>query len=206
MTIGVVRTAWSGTSGGPGVTQLFFHETGGFGPLDAADAQAAVNAMRTYWDAIKALLPDEVVLTVSAVVDQYDPITGDLTHTVTAATPPSTVQGSSAGVYAMASGMRVNLQTAVIRNGRRVRGAQYIVPASSTAFSSSGTVTSGNRATVNTAGTALMAQFATAGLAPIVYSRPIPAGEPNGPRGGDVAQITSWDTSEKGAVLRGRRD
>jgi hypothetical protein len=51
-----------------------------------------------------------------------------------------------------------------------------------------------------------MAQFATAGLAPIVYSRPIPAGEPNGPRGGDVAQITSWDTSEKGAVLRGRRD
>lgn len=206
MTIGLVRTAWAGTSGGPGLTQTFFDVDGTFGPIDATQAQAAVNAVRAYWDAIKALLPDEVSLTVSAVVDQYDPTTGDLTGTVTAATPPTTVTGTSAANYMMAAGIRVNLPTGIIRNGRRVRGAQYIVPVTSTAGSTTGNITSTARTTVNTAGATLLAAFATAGLRPLVYSRPLTAEEPNGPRVGDVAEITGWDASEKGAVLRGRRD
>lgn len=206
MTIGVVRTAWSGTTGGPGLTQTFFDVAGTFGPIDATQAQAAVNAVRTYWDAIKALIPDEVILTVSAVVDQYDPVTGDLTGSVTAATPPTSVTGTSAGNYAMASGIRVNLPTGVIRNGRRVRGAQYIVPTTSTAFGTNGTVSSTSRTTINTAGTTLRSAFTTAGLRVLVYSRPLTADEPNGPRVGDVAEVTGWDASEKGAVLRGRRD
>jgi len=162
--------------------------------------------MRTYWDAIKSLLPDDVLLTVSAVVDQYDPVTGDLTGSVTAATPPASVQGTSTSGFAMASGMRVNLQTGIVRNGRRVRGAQYIVPAASGAFATTGTVGSTNRTTVNTAGQAFLNALDTAGLKAIVWSRPVDADEPNGPRVGDVAEVTGWDTSEKGAVLRGRRD
>lgn len=206
MTIGKISTSWSGTSGGPGITQLFFDDPATFGPLDANDAQAAVNAMRTYWDAIKALLPNEIVLTVSATVDQYDPVTGELEGTATAATAPTSVTGTATAGYAMASGVRVNFPTGVIRNGRRVRGAHYIVPISSLAYSAVGNVESSTRTTINTAGAAFRAALTTAGLRLVVWSRPVDADQPNGPRVGDVAEVTGWDTSEKGAVLRGRRD
>ena len=206
MTIGKIATSWAGTSGGPGLTQLFFDNPTTFGPISATEAQAAVNAMRTYWDAVKGLLPDDVTLTVSAVVDQYNEVTGELVGTVTAATPPTTVAGTSAAAFAMASGIRVNLQTTVIRNGRRVRGAQYLVPAASTVYAATGNVASASRTTINTAGTAFLNALDTAGLRPVVWSRPLDADQPNGPRVGDLAEITGWDASEKGAVLRGRRD
>lgn len=206
MTIGVVRTAWAGTSGGPGVNQLYVQDTGTFGQLTTTQAQNAVNAVRNYWLALAALLPNEITLTTSTVVDQYDVSTGTLTYSTTAATQPTTVAGIDTGSYSMAAGIKMQLQTGVIRNGRRVRGSVYIVPAASSAMSALGTVGTTPRNTINTAGAALITALASSSLALVVFSRPIPTGQPNGPRTGDVATVTAVDTSEKGAVLRGRRD
>lgn len=205
MSVHLVRTAWAGTSGGPGLTQTAFDMIN-LGDPTAADAQVAVNAVRGFWDAIKAYLPDEVVLTVSTVVDGYDVVTAELENSVVAGAAPAAVQGTSAAVYSMAAGMRVNLQTGVIRNGRRVRGAIYVVPASSAAMGTTGAVSSAVRTAVNAAGNTLRTTLEAGGMRLLVWSRPLPAGVPNGPRGGDVAQVTGVETNEKSAILRGRRD
>ena len=49
MAVGIVRTHWSGTSGGPGLTQLAVKEgAGAF--WTQTQAQNAVNAVRQFWE------------------------------------------------------------------------------------------------------------------------------------------------------------
>lgn len=202
MAVGVVRTAWAGTSGGPGVTQLFIREgAGAF--WTATQAQNAVNAVRTFWNAVAATLPDDVVLTVQPVVDIYNEIDGQLQASVTAATPPASVAGTSTGVFAMASGMKVNLNTNVIRFGRRVRGSFFIVPAASTVYTTGGAVASTVRTSVNTAAATMVSSLSSSGLELVVYSRPqtVPTA-----RVGATSLVATVETNEKAAVLRGRRD
>lgn len=202
MVVGIIRTAWAGTSGGPGLTQIVAQASGG-GFWTASEAQSAVNAVRTFWDAIKAHMPDDIVLTVSPVVDLYTEHDGALVASETAATPPLGVQGTASGGFSMASGMKCNLNTTTIRNGRRVRGAIYVVPAAATVYTATGSVGSTVRTPINTAGTTMMTSLNTAGLDLVVYSRPrtVPT-----PRIGDTAVVTGFEVNEKVAVLRGRRD
>lgn len=206
MPIGLVRTSWAGTTGGPGVTQLFVQKGTSFGVLNAVDAQAAVNAVRAFWNSLATYLPDEILLTISPIVDQYEIISGQLESTVAAAAPPPSVVGQSTTNYAMASGMKASLVTGTVRNGRRVRGGIYIVPASAAIYSATGNVGSAIRTAVNTAGTQLMSALGTAGLQLVVYSRPFEGTASVPARGGAVALVTAFDTTEKGAILRGRRD
>lgn len=206
MTLGLVRTAWAGTSGGPGITQLYFRNASNFGELTAAEAQTAVNAVRAFWGSASGFLPDEITLTVSPTVDQYNEVNGQLVGSVTAATPPTTVKGTSTGTFSMAAGVKLNLNTGTVRNGRRVRGGIFIVPAALAAMDAAGVVASGTRTQLNTAGAALLSALSTGGLQLVVYSRPLDADQPKGPRTGDVAPVQTIETNEKGAVLRGRRD
>lgn len=201
--VAVVRTGWLGTSGGPGLTQLFIEGITDPHTWDAAAAQIAVDAVRTFWDSIKALLPDEIVLTVSPVVDVYTIATGELVGSYSAATSPTSVVGTSAAVYSMASGMKANLNTGVIRNGRRVRGGIFIVPASSNTMTTNGAVASANRATVNTALNTMRGTLVAANKQLVVYSRPT---DTPTVRAGATAPVNAVETSEKVAILRGRRD
>lgn len=202
----IVRTSWSGLSGGLGLTQLAVDYTvPAFGAMTPGDAQAAVNAVRAYWDAIKALLPNELQLTVSPVVDYYLVNNAELAGSATAATSPVSVLGTSSLDYSMAAGLKVNLNTGVIRNGRRVRGSIFLVPLAG-AFSATGTAGATAKTTINAAGTSLMSALATAGLKLCVWSRPLEATDPKGPRDGALSVVSAMETSEKTAVLRGRRD
>jgi hypothetical protein len=203
--IGKVGTTWAGTSGGPGLTQLYIEDIGS-AALTQSQAQAAVNAVRAFWDAGKTYLPDEIVLTVGTVVDMYDPADGQLVNTITAVTPPATVAGTSATSYAMAAGLKVNLQTANIRNGRRVRGSIYVVPATTAAMTTGGAAASAARTAFNTAGNALMAALATVNVNLIVWGRPLFDDQGALLRNGSVNYVTAVETNEKLAVLRGRRD
>lgn len=200
--VGIIRTAWAGTTGGAGLTQLAFYDATG-ADINATQAGSVTAAVRTFWDAIKAYIPDEVGLTVSPVVDQYNYETGALTRSVTAASSPTTVQGTSAAVYYMAAGLKVNLNTGVIRFGRRIRGAIYVVPASTAAMTASGTVLSAARTAINSAGATMITSFLAAGCNLAVYSRPKP--DPD-PRIGTINLVSGIETNEKCAVLRGRRD
>ena len=202
----LIRTNWSGTTGGPGLTQIAVDQKiSSFGPLTAAEGQSAVNAMRAFWDAIKAFLPDEIVLNVNPTCDTYLVHNGQLAWSMTAAATPAAVSGTSATTYAMAAGLKINENTGVIQNGRRVRGSIFVVP-SCGGFSSNGLVAATTKTTINTAGATFLSSLDTAGLKMVVWSRPIPSGKPNGPRDGTQSTVTGLDTNEKTAILRGRRD
>lgn len=200
----IVRTSWLGTSGGPGLTQLAVNQTPtAVTALTPAEAQGAVDAVRGFWDAIKALMPDEIVLTVSPVVDMYDRTSGTLMGTTSAPTAPLSVTGTSGLSYQMAAGAKVNLNTANIIDGRRVRGSIFLVPASSAMYTATGVISSTSRTTVNNAGNAMRAALATAGLDLFVWSRPT---SPGPSTDGAISAVSGIETSEKGAILRGRRD
>lgn len=203
----IVRTGWTGTSGGPGLTQFAIDTTDStFGPLSAGQAQSAVDAVRAFWLALAAQLPDEITLTVSPVVDYYLAHNAQLAGSASAATAPASVVGTNASVYSMATGPKVNLNTGVIRNGRRVRGSIYIVPGGSSTMGAAGMVNATSRTTINTAGTNLRTALNSAGLKLGVWSRPVPEGKPNGPRDGAWSDVISFEVNEKLAILRGRRD
>lgn len=200
--VSIVRTAWAGTSGGAGLTQTAVCDIER-DPLNATQAQAAVNAVRAFWDGIKAYVPNEVTWTVSPVVDIYDIIDQELTGSVTAATPPASVTGTATGNYSMAAGLKANLNTGAIAFGRRVRGSIYIVPADSSAFANNGVAAAIARTTINSAGATLLGAMTTGGMDMVVYSRPKTTPTV---RSGDVHNITGIETNEKTSVLRGRRD
>lgn len=203
--VALVRTAWSGTSGGPGVTQIALLGASG-GIWNPGGEQTAVNAMRAFWDSIKALFPDELVLTVSPVVDYYNTQTGVLLGSNIAATPPTSVGGTSGAAYAGGAGFKVAWETGQIRDGRRVRGATYVVPAASTIFSGTGTVGSASRTTVNTAAATFISAITAGTMSVGVWSRPREATETLEERAGAAYQASSGVCSTKSAILRGRRD
>jgi hypothetical protein len=203
--IGKIATAWAGTSGGPGITQLYIQDVGA-DIISGAQAQAAVNAVRVFWDALKTYMPDEVGLTVQPTIDMYDHGHGALMNTVTAATAPLTVQGTSTAVYSMAAGLKVNLQTASINNGRRVRGGIYVVPAASSAMTNAGVVAGATRTAINAAGATMMSTFASSGFDLIVWGRPVKDSGGTVTRQGTVNLVTAIETNEKSCILRGRRD
>lgn len=202
----LVRTTWIGLSGGNGIQQFAIDTVDStFGPLSTSQAQSAVNAVRTFWFDIRGTLPNEATLTTLPQVDYYLTHTAQLSGSVTAPTPPAAVLGSSTAAFAAAAGYKVNLSTAVIRNGRRVRGSVFVVPACGV-YTDTGTILGTTKTLVNTAGATMMSALATAGLKLVVWSRPIPEGEPNGPRDGAMADVSLMETADKTAILRGRRD
>lgn len=205
MPIAKVVTNWSGTSGGPGLTQTYFEDLEN-DAITLSLAQGAVDAVRAFWNSVAPYLPDEVFLNVSPVVDSYDPVNGDLVGTISATTTPAQVAGTSALGYSMAAGAKVNLLTADIRNGRRVKGAIYIVPATTALLSTNGMASNAVRTIINNAGVTMKNAFVTAGGRLIVWSRPLKDANGNITRNGVSNVLTGFDTSEKSAVLRGRRD
>jgi hypothetical protein len=200
--VAIVRTAWAGTTGGPGLTQHAIEDATG-AELTVAQCQTAVNAVRAFWDTIKAYIPNEVTLTVLPTVDIYGYITATLVGSHTVGVAPATVQGTDAGSYAMASGLKVNLQTEVIAFGRRIRGATYIVPGGSSTFNTSGQAATAAKTAIDAAGATLLTALATGGINLKVWSRPrtLPT-----ERDGFVSNVSSIKTNDQTAVLRGRRD
>jgi len=200
--VGIVRTAWSGTTGGPGLNQLVFRDLGDNADITNTQAQAAVNAVRAFWSSLNGLLPNEITLTVQPVVDVYDLSTGALVASQTAGAPPAAVVGTDTGVYSMATGIKTNLHTTVIRGGRRVRGAMYIVPAGQSAYTNVGLIASTAKTTINTAGATMKTAFTTGDIELLVWSRPTTTTSNDG----DVAPVSTIEANEKAAILRGRRD
>jgi len=203
--VALVRTHWSGTSGGPGITQIALLGAAG-GIWNPGGEQAAVNAMRAYWDSLKAYLPNELSLTVSPVVDWYDRETGELQGSNVAATPPVVVVGASSAAYVGGAGLKVTWETGQVRDGRRVRGATYIVPIEGACFNTTGTVATTVRAVINTSSANLLTALTAGGVSMGVWSRFRPAKDELPERAGAAFQVTTGICSSKSAILRGRRD
>jgi hypothetical protein len=159
--------------------------------------------VRTFWDSQKGILPDELKLTVSPIIDVYDRVTGDLTASYVAGTAPLVVAGTSATGYAGGAGVKVTWNTGQIRNGRRVRGSTFIVPTSSSIFGPTGTVVAGNMTSINASATALISTLNAAATPLAVWSRPFNG---DNARVGFATEVIQGLCSSKSAILRGRRD
>jgi len=201
----VVKTHWLGTTGGPGLSQTCFRK-GDNSDLNGADAQAAVNAVRTFWAAVNSYLPNEVTLTVDPTVDSFtvNSQNNDLHASTTAATAPAAVTGIATGSYSMAAGLRLELNTGVIRFGRRVRGSLFIVPTDSSAFSNVGTTNPSAKTAIETAANTMRTSFINAALNMVVWSRWDKIKHPE--RQSAMSDVATLVLNDKTCILRGRRD
>lgn len=204
--VGLVKTHWNGTSGGPGLTQLAFQSQTDPHTWDAAAAQTAVNAVRTFWNTMVGIIPNNISLQVDPVVDVFNVIDAGLVGTYTAATTPVIVQGTDAGVFNMASGLKISLKTGSILNRRRVHGSIFLVPCAGAAFDGDGVVTGGNVTTMMNASNTLLSTSRTANQGLCVWSRPKKATAQHPARDGAASDVTGFQINSHGAVLRGRRD
>lgn len=204
--VAVVKTHWNGTSGGPGITQMAFQSQTDPHSWDAAAAQTAVNAVRTFWNAMVAQLPNNISLTVDPVVDVFNIIDAGLVGTYTAATPPAVVIGTDVSAFNMAAGIKITLKTAGILRRRRVHGGIFVVPTAGAAFDSDGVVTAtANTALLNAANT-LRSTMTTANAGLCVWSKPRPATSTHPAYDGAANDVTGFTINSHGAMLRGRRD
>lgn len=195
-----VRAQWSGFQGAPGFN--LFH----FGAFDsegfvAADSQSAVDRTRTFFNSIANSLPSQVSITVLGDVDVLEPGSGSLqeVHSVTA---PAVVTGTaiSTAAFASAVGAVIGWRTNQVRNGRRIRGRSFMVPLTSGAFETNGTLNSSHITSIGAAASTLRTSTGNAHLG--VWARPTAPGATDG----EWAIASAHTVPDMGAVLRSRRD
>lgn len=208
-----VKTRWSGLIGLPGYSILHFRDfsTGEAWNPDAAEALVAVNKTRTFFDAIKHLIPTGASMQVENSVEEIEAETGALIDLHSVATPVVVLGTASASAsYAAPVGAVLNWKTSTVRNGRRLRGKTFIVPMSSTSFESNGTLAAGSVTAIQNAALAMIADTTSPDIG--VYGRPTPildgAGNPTGEYNpdGTWAFATTASVPDLAAVLRSRRD
>lgn len=203
--VSVVKTHWLGTTGGPGLSQIAFRK-GDNSDITATDAQTCVNAVRTFWNAITSYIPNEVTLTVDPIVDSFTVLSqnNDLHSSVSAATAPAVVTGIATGSYSMAAGLRLEMNTGVIRFGRRVRGSLFIVPTDSSAFSNVGTTNPSAKSAIEAAADTMRVAFINNATPIVVWSRWNKIKHPERPSA--ISDVNTIKLNDKTAILRGRRD
>lgn len=200
--VAIIRTEWSGTSGGPGLTQMAVLGAAG-GDWNPSGANAATAAVRKFWESFRIYLPDELKLQVNPVIDVFDTVSGELLASHVATTVPAVTTGSGTTGYAGGVGGKVVWNTGQIREGRRVKGSTFIVPMLSSVFTGTGTIQPGTTTQINASATALIADLAAAQTSLAVWSRP--ASSPSF-RAGFATQVVAGSMGQKSAILRGRRD
>lgn len=179
-----VRTTFSGVTGSPWLSTMFFDEAGG----SAANAVTAVGA---FWGAVDNLIDSSVSWTTLADVESVDATSGHVTA-VTATTPQfGAGGGGTSGIPIVAQGL-VRWRTGVYLNGREVRGRTFI-PGLGTPSNSDGTLTPGSATTIGTASAALIADIASI---LVVWSR----------ANLQAKTVTASSVWTQFAVLRSRRD
>jgi hypothetical protein len=183
-----VSVAWQNWPGAPGSTVFY--------GLATAMVQADVDAVRTFFDAIKQYLPSGLTITVPSSGDNIDDATGDIVGSWSVATPPIVVTGTGAGAYAGNAGAVVHWLTDDVVNGRRVRGRSFLVPLVSTAYDTGGSLIAGAMTILSNAAGALVT--ASAGAFQI-WHRPAP------PAAGSSHAITSHRVPDLAVSMRSRR-
>lgn len=182
------RAIWSTPGGGTGYSVFHFQDV-----VSNTEAQNTADAVRTFFNSLSGIFPDEVTISFDSEVIVMD-LAGTLTA-VYAVTPPASVVGINASTYNRAAGARVDWGTGHIVAGRRLTGRTYLVPAGSSVFGLTGEVTSANVTAIGNAAAALIT--ATSSIKPlVVWSR----------THGIAWAATDASVPLKGAILTGRRD
>jgi len=181
-----VRVHWTGFTGGPGVNTLFYNDA----PADPAPD------LFTFFNAIKALIPTSVTITIDNSGDLIDEATGAISG-AWSGTSASTVTGTTSALYAGPTGAVVDLKTSTVVGRRRLQGRMFLVPLTTDCYQADGTLATSQLGTLRAAATAL--QGSTSGADLVVWHRPTPG------HAGSKAAVTSAFVPDLAAVLRSRR-
>lgn len=180
-----VIVSWTGFQGAPGYN-VFYR-----GPTNNTTSN-----LRTFYDAVKALLAVNVDILVSSTGDTVDDNTGVLNGSWSSAVN-AVVASTGAGLYASPAGACVKWNTDAIIAGRRLRGKTFLVPLTGAAYEADGSLSSGAFSTIQTAASALVtAEAANLG----VWHRPVSG------VGGAWHPVVSATLVDRVAILRSRRD
>jgi hypothetical protein len=184
-TIERIRVDWTGFTGSPGVSTFY-----------CVDALTMLPKLKTFFEAVKGVLPSTVTLTYESFGERLDDITGNLVGDWSTATPPAQTVGAGATTYVAAAGMVVNFLTSAIVRNRFLRGKLFLVPMLT--GSTDGTPPAGTITTVQTAANTLVASQDNLK----VWSRP------NATLGyaGTSSLVRTANVPDKSVVLRSRRD
>lgn len=204
--VGIVKTHWAGTSGGPGITQMAFTNQTEPDNWNAANAKVITDMVRLFWNTYQGGFPDNVQLTVDPVVDIFSIADAGLITSYTSATAPAVVNGTDNGAFNMASGIKITMKTNNVINRRRVHGGIFLVPSAGSCFDSNGTITvTANNMFLGAANTLLTTSLgANMGLS--VWSRPRKAKGDKPAFVGQASVVSGFTINSHGASLRGRRD
>lgn len=186
-TLNRVRVSWQSWPGAPGVSTFYTRN---------ATTQAQVDAIRAMFNSLIGLLPSGLLIQVPSVGDTVDSDTGLINGSWTAATTPASVVGTAVQAYAGNAGAVINWQTALVLAGRRVRGRTFLVPLVSTAYDTTGSLSSAALTTIQTAANSLVAALGTDF---VIYSKPRPGG------GTGVGAVISARVPDLAVTLRSRR-
>lgn len=197
-----VRVGWSGFVGAPGVNTFYF--------TDVTTMQGPLNDL---YSALVTLLPSMVRIQAERSGDIIEDSTGAITGTWT--TDPTTeIAGTGAPAHAGPVGLQLQWLTRAIVQGRHLRGRTFIVPATTDAFDTDGSLLP----SVSAAAVAAAGAFALATDVNLrVWSRPRLAaagytdrrGRVHPPviaRLGSSAFVVGGRVPDKAVVLRSRRD
>jgi hypothetical protein len=195
-----VKLRWTGFTGAPGYSVFHFGVWEGPPPV-LADAQNAVARIDTFITAIKPLLPPVVILQCDEDVEEIEDSNG-LLQNVFGTVPGNAQAGTGSGTagYSAAAGAVITWRTGGIRNGRRVRGRNFLVPLGSPAYFTDGTLTSATLTTIRNAADALMNPAGDPDLG--VWARPTGPGATDG----EWFVATSNSVPDMTAMLKSRRD
>jgi len=176
------RVRWTGAPGLPGLSTFYFNEAGHTGNL------------RTFFEAVKSLIPQTITFTYDAFGDTLDDTTGTINGSWADSTVAATV-GTGGVNYEAPTGLLIQWRTNGIVNGRRVNGATFIVPTKSITLT--GAPVAVDVATVQAAADALWTATTPHFL---VWSRPTAS------RSGSSFPIGAAKCQPYFTVLRSRRD
>jgi hypothetical protein len=184
-----IRTQFSGFTGAPGYSQMYFDASG-----STLGAQSAADAVAAFWNAIVPHTPASWHFTIQSDVSKLDDSTGDLVS-VESITPLTQVGSGGDSGYAGGVGAVVGWITNAVHGTRRLKGRTFVVPLSAPRYEADGTITSAALTTIRAAATTLIAH-ADFG----VWGRPV------GGVNGLFSNAAATNTRDHVAILRSRRD
>jgi uncharacterized protein (DUF2342 family) len=189
------RVEWNGTAiTGPGIS-VFHGRTDGVATTGAA-AQSLANRVRTFWDAVKGLVPGGVTWTFPNEVTELDTSSGVLLGVHAVTSPADVVSGGASSSHSRPSGGRVDWNTSAVVAGRRLRGRTYIVPLTGAQYDSAGSLSTTCIATLESAATTYRSTGVFTEATPVVWSR----------THGILADVIGSSVTDRASILRSRRD
>lgn len=197
MNITRITARWNGFPGAPGYSNFYFASGALDGGLLGEEAELFAGRVADAFDVMSNQLPSTVSIEIEPEATVLDSDTGVASDFVNLDVPDP-VSGATEHRFAGPVGAVVTWRTDDLRNGRRIRGRTFLVPLTSAAFDSDGTLTSAARGRVDEFATTLRGGVGDGDLG--VWSRPV-----NG-SGGVFASVTGHTVPDMAAVLRSRRD